>query len=77
MIKVNLNKAKEIGHQMRRAKREEEFAPHDAVIMKQIPGADSAAAEEARQEIRKKYAKIQIEIDAATDTDEIKAALGL
>lgn len=77
MITINMDKAKAIGHDMRRAQREAEFAPHDALIAKQIPGADVAAAEEARQEIREKYATVQVEIDAAADPDQIKAALGL
>jgi hypothetical protein len=75
MITVNLDKAKEIGHQMRRAQREAEFAPYDAVIMKQIPGADAKAAEEARQAIRDRYAVIQDAIDKAKTTDAIKVAL--
>ena len=75
MIIVNLDKAKGIAHDMRRAAREEEFAPLDAVIMKQIPGVDAQEAEAARQAIREKYAAIQTEIDAATTPDEIKAAL--
>ena len=75
MITINLDKAKLIGHDMRRQKREEEFAPLDAVIAKQIPGKDAQAAEEARQAIRDKYASIQAEIDAATSSDEIKSAL--
>lgn len=77
MIAVNLDKAKAIGHNIRRVKRAEEFAPHDEVIMKQIPGADAAAAEEARQAIRDKYAAVQDEIDAAASPEDIKAALGL
>jgi hypothetical protein len=77
MITINMDKAKAIGHQLRRAQREAEFAPFDALIAKQIPGADTAAPEAARQEIRKKYATIQSEIDAAADPDQIKAALGL
>jgi hypothetical protein len=72
---VNMDKAKAIGHDMRRAMRAEEFKPHDEVIMKQIPGADAAEAEAARQAIREKYAEIQDAIDAATTTDTIKAAL--
>ena len=75
MITVNLDKAKEIGHQMRRARREAEFAPHDAIIMKQIPGADAKAAEEARQAIRDRYAVIQDAINKAGTTKEIKTAL--
>lgn len=76
MIVVNIDKAKTIAHDMRRAARAEEFKPHDEVIMKQIPGVDAQAAEAARQAIRAKYAAIQTQIDAAATPDEIKAALG-
>ena len=74
-IVIDVNKAKNIAHDMRRAKREEEFAPHDAIIMKQIPGVNAQEAEAARQAIRDKYAAMQTQIDAATTPDEIKAAL--
>ncbi len=74
-IVIDLTKAKAIGHDMRRAARAEEFKPHDELIAKQIPGVDAQAAEAARQAIREKYAAIQTQIDAATTTDEIKAAL--
>lgn len=62
---------------MTRVLRAEEFQPHDDLLMKQIPGADAAAAEAARAAIRAKYAAMQAEIDAAATTDEIKAALGV
>lgn len=74
---IDLTKAKNIAHDMRRAARAEEFKPHDEVIMKQIPGVDAANAEAARQAIRNKYAVIQANIDAAATPDEIKAALGI
>ena len=74
-VDIDLDKAKDIGHDMRRAQRAEEFKPYDEVIMKQIPGADNAAAEEARQQIRFKYALIQDVIEAAETPDEIKSAL--
>lgn len=74
-IEHDLDKCKALGHDLRRAKRAEEFAPHDEVIMKQIPGADAEAAEAARQEIRDKYAAIQDAIDAAATPEDIKAAL--
>lgn len=77
MIVVNMDKAKSIGHDMRRAARAEEFKPHDEVIMKQIPGVDAQVAEAARQAIREKYAVIQADIDAAATPDEIKQALGI
>jgi hypothetical protein len=73
MITVNINKAKAIGHDMRRAARTEEFKPYDEAIAKQIPGTEGAEA--ARQAIREKYATIQTNIDAATTPEEIKAAL--
>ena len=77
MITINLDKAKQIGHDKRRAARAEEFKPHDEVIMKQIPGNDAAIAEAARQEIRDKYADMQVAIDAAASADELKTILGL
>lgn len=77
MITINMVKAKVIGHNLRRAAREEEFKPHDQVIMKQIPGDEAVAAEAARAAIRAKYADIQNQIDAASSPDEIKAALGI
>lgn len=75
MIVINLDKAKTIAHEMRRAAREAEFAPHDAVIAKQIPGADAQQAELARQAIRDKYAAMQVAIDAAATAEEIKLAM--
>ena len=76
-VDVDLDKAKDIGHNIRRIKRAEEFAPHDEVIAKQIPGVDAAEAEEARQAIRDKYSNIQDAIDTAKTPDKIKAALGI
>jgi len=73
---IDLTKAKNIGHDMRRAARAEEFKPYDEAIAKQIPGQVDGA-EAARQAIRDKYAAIQTSIDAAATPDEIKAALGI
>ena len=76
MITINVDKAKAIAHDKRRAAREEEFKPYDDAIAKQIPGqVDGAEAQ--RQLIREKYAAIQQSIDAATTPDEIKTALGV
>ena len=75
-IAIDLTKAKNIGHDMRRAARAEEFKPYDDAIAKQIPG-QADGAEEARQAIREKYAAVQADIDAAETPDEIKAALGI
>lgn len=77
MIVVNINKAKAIGHDIRRSQRAEEFAPLDEVIMKRIPGVAFDEAEAKRQEIRDKYATIQQEIDQAQTPEQIKDALGM
>lgn len=77
MIRINLDKAKAIGHDIRRQERAKEFAPLDEVIMKQIPGNDYNQAEAQRQSIREKYAVIQQQIDAASTPDEIKKVLSI
>tara|TARA_R110002126_G_scaffold178720_6_gene327768 strand:- start:4618 stop:5028 length:411 start_codon:yes stop_codon:yes gene_type:complete len=74
-IEHDLEQCKDIAHNRRRAQREAEFAPFDDIIAKQIPGVDTTAAEEARQQIRFKYALIQDAIEIASTTGEIKAAL--
>jgi hypothetical protein len=75
MIRVNVDKAKAIAHDLRRQARAAEFAPHDRVIAAQIPGTDALAAEAQRAAIRQKYAEMQAKIDAAETPDEIKAVL--
>jgi len=68
-IVINLDKAKNIGHELRREKRAEEFKPLD--IKATIP-SEAIAAEEARQVIREKYTVIQQEIDSANTVEELK-----
>jgi len=75
MITINFDKAKAIGHAMRRAARSDEFAPYDKIIAAQIPGQSATDAEAARAAIRAKYADMQMAIDAAASPDEIKTAL--
>ena len=75
MITVNMTKAKAIAHEARRAARAAEFEPLDAVIMKQIPGNDAAAAEAERQKIRGKYAALQAQMDAAQTPEQLKALM--
>ena len=70
MITVNVDKAKGIAHEVRRAKRTEEFAPLD--IKATIP-SEAVAAEEARAAIRAKDEGVQTSIDAAADVDALKA----
>ena len=73
---IDIDKAKAIGHDIRRAARSEEFKPYDEVIAKQMPG-QADGAEIARQAIREKYAAVQSHIEAAQTPDQIKAALGI
>lgn len=72
---IDITKAKAIGHELRRSARAEEFKPFDEAIAKQIPGA-AEGAEAQRQAIRKRYAAVQVAIDAAQTPEKIKAALG-
>jgi len=75
MIKINMERAKEIAHEKRRLARAEEFKPHDEVIMKQIPGVDFQEAETSRQAIREKYAVLQTQMDNAQTPEELKTLL--
>ena len=72
MITINLNKAKEIAHEKRRAARSAEFAPLD--IKATIP-VEAEAAEAARQAIRDKYSTLQAQMDVAQTPEELKALL--
>jgi hypothetical protein len=76
MIVINIDKAKGIAHDIRRAKRAEEFAPYDEVIMKQIPDANATEAEASRQAIRDKYATIQTNIDSTVDVESLTTLVG-
>jgi hypothetical protein len=69
MITIDLNKAKTIAHDKRRAARAAEFAPLD--LKATIP-FEAAAAEAARQTVREKYATVQTQIEAAADVGALK-----
>lgn len=76
MIKVNIEKAKEIAHEVRRQDRADKLAPLD--IQATIPSM-ATEAEAARAAIRATNASVQAEIDAVTgdnvevDGEEVKA----
>ena len=69
MITINIDKAKAITHDKRRAARSAEFAPLD--VKATIP-SEAVAAEAARAAIRTKYADMQTTIDAAADVAALK-----
>ena len=72
MITINLNKAKELAHNKRRAARSAEFAPLD--IKATIP-SEAAAAEAERQVIRDKYAQMQEKMNVASSVEDLKKLL--
>lgn len=72
MIIVNIDKARTIAHDLRRSARAQEFAPWDRIISAQIPGTDLVDAEQSRQAIREKYAKIQTQIDECDSVQSLK-----
>ncbi len=72
MIVVNIDKAKAIAHDKRRAARSAEFEPLD--IKATIP-SEAVAAEAARQLIRDKYAAMQVAMNNASSVEELKSLL--
>lgn len=68
-IGIDMNRAKDIAHNMRRAARDEEMKPLD--IKATIP-SEAVQAEQQRQLIREKYAVIQNDIDTAPSVNELK-----
>ena len=72
MITVDMTKAKVIAHDARRATRNAAFAPLD--IKATIPH-EATAAEEARAVIRDNDTALQVQMDAASDADALKALM--
>lgn len=68
----NLDKAKLMAHDMRRAEREVAMAPYDDIIVKQVPGTDPVNAEVERAKIRETDAIMQADIDGATDVAALR-----
>ncbi len=71
-IVIDIDKAKAITHDKRRAARAAEFAPLD--IKATIP-SEAVAAEAARAVIRTKYAEMQTAVDAAADVAALKTIM--
>lgn len=72
MIKVNIEKAKEIAHNVRRANRAEKMKPLD--IEATVPYL-SVEAEQKRSIVREQNAQIQFEIESAETVDDLKASI--
>jgi hypothetical protein len=67
-MQINLDKAKAVAHERRRAARDQEFSPLDREVT--IP-SKANEAEAKRQAVRDKYAEMQDQIDAATNVQEL------
>jgi len=72
---VDISRAKNVAHNIRRYYRTEEMKPYDDIIAKQIPGEDATAAEAQRSLIRIKYATKQTEIDACTTVEQLQTII--
>ena len=72
MIKIDLNKAKEIAHNKRRVVREKELQPLD--VQATIP-MYTEQAELERQVVRDKHAEIQELIDQAESVEDLKKVI--
>jgi hypothetical protein len=72
---VDISRAKNVAHNIRRYYRTEEMQPYDDIIAKQIPGEDATDAEAQRVLIRTKYATKQTEIDACTTVEQLQTII--
>ena len=72
MITVNLNKAKEITHEVRRKARAAEFAPLDIKVT--IP-SEAEVAETSRAAIREKYDILQESIDSCSTEEALLSVM--
>ncbi len=73
-ITINVGKAKDVAHDMRRQDRAARMAPLD--VKATIP-AEAAEAEASRQAIREHNAKVQVAIDDATSEQQLVEALDM
>tara|TARA_R110000803_G_scaffold27487_1_gene64238 strand:+ start:577 stop:807 length:231 start_codon:yes stop_codon:yes gene_type:complete len=72
MITINIVKAKNIAHVMRRGLRSEAFRPLDVKVT--IPN-ESEQAEIDRAAIRANDSELQVLIDSCTDISELKSIM--
>jgi hypothetical protein len=69
-MKLNLDKAKAIAHERRRAARDQEFLPLDREATIPFKGDE---VEAKRQAVRHKYAVMQDQIDVASTAQELSS----
>lgn len=72
MITINLDKAKQTSHDLRRAKRDAEYVPVDGGSMY---ASLTEEGEAKRQEVKVADDQLQLDIEAAKDEHELKQLL--
>ena len=72
MVKVDIIKARDIAHSIRRSKRDNEFISIDGNIVNVVV---TDTAESDRVALRTKYASMQNDIDAALTTEELNTII--
>lgn len=72
MVKVDIIKARDIAHSIRRSKRDNEFISIDGNIVNVVV---TDTAESDRVALRTKYASMQNDIDAASTTEELNTII--
>lgn len=76
MITINLDKARGIAHDRRRAARAVAFEPHDERIRLALPGDDLRVLDGPRHKIREADAAVQTKIDKAKNVAALSALVG-
>ncbi|AUR87574.1 hypothetical protein NVP1101O_163 [Vibrio phage 1.101.O._10N.261.45.C6] len=72
MIKLDIEKAKQIAHEVRRQDRAVKMQPLDEIISKQIPDSNLNDVEKSREVVREVNAKVQLEIEELTVNTDAK-----
>jgi hypothetical protein len=75
MISIDLKKAKDLAHAMRRENRAKAFAPLDEMIAKRIPGINLDELEAQRQKIRDEDTSLQNKINSVRTIEKLLEAM--
>lgn len=70
-VDIDIDGAKQITHERRRAARATEFAPLDDAIAKQLPGKSAIELEADRAAVREKYKLVQEQIEKCESASDL------
>lgn len=76
-VGIEMGKARDIAHVIRRKTRDIEMAPYDDIIAKQVPGTDPVGAETARAALRNVYDNLQTQIDNSQNPNALMAIINV